>query len=431
MNILLVNPPNSGRSIPEERYGIDSIKQIFRGEPLALEVLAGNLHDFNVRIIDLKAAPHSLGRELAEFRPDIAGITGVSCEANSVLRIADEIKESSGATVVVGGIHASNDPEFFNRPMVDFVAIGLGKASFRNLVSALANNDENISIPGIAKVTPGKPLVYEHREFSAEDLLDDKPPAYEMVDRYRSEYFLSSLKLNMGFVATAFGCPFDCSLCCICGLTGGRYLTHRIDSVIRDIKLLGDLPVIRLLDANTFGNIDHAVRLCQAIVDGGIKKQFLADVRSDTVVKYPEVMQQWKEAGLRAVIIGFEEISDERLAAMNKSNQAEINTEAISILHKMGITIIGDFIVSPDYDEEDFALLDRYVTDHDVDLPMITVMTPLPGTRLHGEMKDKIIIDDLDYYTLTNAVIPTRLEEKRFYENYAALLKKGHTGAKL
>ena len=97
----------------------------------------------------------------------------------------------------------------------------------------------------------------------------------------------------------------------------------------------------------------------------------------------------------------------------------------------MRITIIGDFIVSPDYDEDDFALLDRYVTDHDVDLPMITVMTPLPGTRLHGEMKDKIIIDDLDYYTLTNAVIPTRLEEKRFYENYAALLKKGHSGAKL
>ena len=37
MNILLINPPNCGRSIPEERYGITSLKQIFRGEPLALE----------------------------------------------------------------------------------------------------------------------------------------------------------------------------------------------------------------------------------------------------------------------------------------------------------------------------------------------------------------------------------------------------------
>ena len=50
MKILLVNPPNSGRSIPEERYGIDSIKQILRGEPLALEVLAGNLGGHEVEL---------------------------------------------------------------------------------------------------------------------------------------------------------------------------------------------------------------------------------------------------------------------------------------------------------------------------------------------------------------------------------------------
>ena len=39
MKILLVNPPNCGRSIPEEEYGIDSLKMFLRGEPLSLEVL--------------------------------------------------------------------------------------------------------------------------------------------------------------------------------------------------------------------------------------------------------------------------------------------------------------------------------------------------------------------------------------------------------
>ena len=57
MNILLVNPPNSGRSIPEERYGLDSLKQIFRGEPLGLEVLASYLDDHEVKIIDLQRYP--------------------------------------------------------------------------------------------------------------------------------------------------------------------------------------------------------------------------------------------------------------------------------------------------------------------------------------------------------------------------------------
>jgi hypothetical protein len=71
VKILLVNPPNCGRSIPEEQYGIDSLKQIFRGEPLALEVLAGNLETHDVRIVDLKAEPSVFQDVLSEFRPDI------------------------------------------------------------------------------------------------------------------------------------------------------------------------------------------------------------------------------------------------------------------------------------------------------------------------------------------------------------------------
>jgi len=38
MRILLINPPDSGRSIPEEEYGVTSIKQIFKGEPFGIEV---------------------------------------------------------------------------------------------------------------------------------------------------------------------------------------------------------------------------------------------------------------------------------------------------------------------------------------------------------------------------------------------------------
>lgn len=431
MKILLVNPPNSGKSIPEEKYGIDSIKQIFRGEPLALEVLAGNLPDFEVRIIDLKASPDSLPQVLSEFRPDIAGITGVTCEANSVLKLAREIKEGCGALTVVGGIHASNDPEFFNQPQIDYIVVGLGKASFRELLLALREERKDISITGVAATSPGQPLQYTPRQYSSSDLADSIPPAYNLVEQYRSTYYLSTLQLDMGFVVTAFGCPFNCSFCCISGLTDGRYLTHNTDSVIRDIKMLGDIPVVRLLDANTFGDPEHARQLCSAIQTAGIKKHFLADVRSDTVVKHPDLMQQWKNAGLRAVIIGFEEISDEGLKKMNKANLAATNTEAISILHDIGITIIGDFIVSPDYDEADFDLLGNYINDNSVDLPMITVMTPLPGTKLHREIRNKIIIDDLDYYTLTNAVLPTRLEEKIFYQNYANLLRQGHSKANL
>lgn len=431
MRILLVNPPNCGRSIPEERYGIDSLKQIFRGEPLALEELAGSLSHRQVRILDLKIEPQALLDELSSFAPDLVGFTAMTCEANTVLKLATQVKQCCRAKVVVGGIHASNDPDFFNKPQIDFIVIGLGKKSLPELTNCLLEGKETFTIPGIAVTRPGATLTWIRRDFGHEDLAESHPPRYDLVARYRPLYTLKSLGLEMGFVASAFGCPFDCSFCCISPLTSGRYLPAGIETVVRNIRALEQTPVIRLVDANTFGNPQHARRLAEAIRNAGIRKHFLADVRSDTVVRHPELMQLWKEIGLRAVIIGLEDIDDEALHLMNKNNSAAINREALAILRRIGITVVGDFIISPDYSEKQFESLEGFVREHPIDLPMYTVLTPLPGTALHARMRDRITNHDLDYYTLTNAVLPTRLPEETFYRKYAQLLQAGHSGAKL
>ena len=67
---------------------------------------------------------------------------------------------------------------------------------------------------------------------------------------------------------------------------------------------------------------------------------------------------------------------------------------------------------------------DRFVSSHAIDLPIPSILTPLPGTPLHREMADRIVIHDLDYYTFTNAVFPTRMEPMSFYRTYADLLKR-------
>jgi len=431
MKILLINPPNCGRSIPEERYGIDSIRRIFRGEPLALEVLAGNLGGHEVRILDLKAQPDAMQQTLDDFRPELAAFTAVTCEANTVLRLAAEVKQSCGARVVVGGIHASCDPGFFNRSAVNYIVIGLGKGSLAELAAALEAGRPTGAIRGVAATNPKGRIGFVPRLFDTEDLAEHAAPRYDLVAGNRDSYVLSSVSARLGMVATAFGCPYSCSFCCISSLTQGRYLTHSVETIIRDIRLLGDIPVIRLVDANTFGNTGHARRLAEAIIASGIRKHFIADVRSDTVVRHPALMRLWKEAGLRSVVIGFEEIADGELTFLNKENSVALNDQAITILHELGITIVGDFIVSPDYDDARFDALERYVVDRAIDLPILTVLTPLPGTPLHAGMQGLITNRDLDYYTLTNAVTATRLGEKRFYQQYARLITTFHANAKL
>jgi radical SAM superfamily enzyme YgiQ (UPF0313 family) len=431
MKILLVNPPNCGRSIPEEHYGIDSLKQILRAEPLSLEALAGNLDEEEARIVDLKAQPGSYRDVLADFAPDVVGITGVTCEANTMLKLASEAKEAAAATVVVGGVHASNDPSFFNSKHIDYVVAGLGKRSFKELITALRSGERADNIPGIARTNPGRHLSLTRRKCSNEDLVEHKPPRYDLVDGYREQYFLESLNFQFGLVSVAFGCPYRCSFCSIHHITGGPYLTHSARTVLRDIGMLGELSVIRLVDANTFGDVEHARGLAGEIIEAGIKRQFVADVRSDTVVRHPDLLREWKNAGLRSVIIGFEEIDDKRLLEINKANTVAVNSEAIGILHDIGITIIGDFIISPDYDDRQFQSLRDYLQKNPVDLPMFSILTPLPGTPLYESMKERITIHDLDFYTLTNAVVPTNIPEKAFYENYAELTISAHTGAKL
>ncbi len=429
MKILLINPPNSGKSIPEERYGIESMKQIFRGEPLSLEVLAGSLAEHDVKIADLKVEKNSIEDIAEDFNPDIACITGMTCEANTMVRIAAAVKNCTDPIVVVGGIHASNCPEFFNLPDVDYIVKGLGKASLAELVASIELKKDTAKIPGVAKTSPGKNLKFIPRDYSKEDLVEDMPPRYDLVDQYRPDYFLPGLGLKMGFVVTAYGCPYGCSFCTIKGQTNGKYITHEVDSVMRDIKLLDDIPVIRLVDANTYGNPAHSMQICERIIESGIKKSFLADVRADTVVESPEIIEAWKQAGLRAVIVGFEEINQSRFLEMDKKSDLSKNIEAIGILKDLGISIVGDFIVDPDYDEKEFDNLSRFVEDNHIDLPMYTILTPMPGTPLYSKMKDKIIVDDFDYYTLINAVTPTRLEENIFYKKFSGLISSGHHAA--
>jgi radical SAM superfamily enzyme YgiQ (UPF0313 family) len=308
--------------------------------------------------------------------------------------------------------------------------IGLGTTALRELVEALQEGNAP-QVDGVAQTCYTRKLQWNPRTYTSDDAGIRSAPRYDLVEKYRSEYYLASLGIQMGLVSSAIGCPYACNFCCIPPISGGCYLPRTPEAVIADIRTLEDSPVIRLVDANSFGSPTQALELAEALAAQGIRRQYLADVRSDTVVRHPELLQRWKEVGLRAVVIGFEAIDTPTLEVMNKKNSAARNRSAIEILHNLGITIVGDFIINPDYTEAQFEHLGNFVREQAIDLPMYSVLTPLPGTELYRQLRAQIRIHDLDYYTLTNAVLPTRLDEELFYQRYAALLRDGHRTAKV
>ena len=57
----------------------------------------------------------------------------------------------------------------------------------------------------------------------------------------------------------------------------------------------------------------------------------------------------------------------------------------------------------------------------DLDYPCFTIRTPLPGTWLFEATKDRRVLRNWGFYDLAHAVLPTKLPEAEFYEEYARL----------
>ncbi|MBU2632040.1 MAG: radical SAM protein, partial [Proteobacteria bacterium] len=77
------------------------------------------------------------------------------------------------------------------------------------------------------------------------------------------------------------------------------------------------------------------------------------------------------------------------------------------------------------FDEKDFERVGVFIENNPIYFSGFTILTPFPGTEQWDILKNKIVIQDLDYYNLTNAVIKTRLPEKEFYRRVSELYKTG------
>ncbi|MDH4270713.1 MAG: cobalamin-dependent protein, partial [Candidatus Aminicenantes bacterium] len=114
MKILLVKPPLNRNIISPSG-----------GEPLELEYLAASVKEHDVEILDMRV-DRRLHRALETFRPQVVGLTGYTCDANSAKAVMREVKKFDPKVVTaVGGHHATFLPSDFALSFVDFVFLGM------------------------------------------------------------------------------------------------------------------------------------------------------------------------------------------------------------------------------------------------------------------------------------------------------------------
>jgi len=442
MKILLINPPRSPKNkileyAPEEAKHFIHKKLI--GPPLGLLTVAAAVKDFDVLVFDMKGEydlnPNAPSLEqitldlLKQFNPDIVATTLITSEFYYGIAISKTVKKyNPDILTVAGGLHATLCPIDFKDSCFDIICPGQSAHVFREIVFAKIKNTPFSDIGGIIINTP-KGLVKSDRpalkiDAAANDfLMPDREHLRKWIDTYK----VGGSPYPSTYLFTSLGCPYQCSFCSIWSFFKGCFYQRNVESVIEELKMTDDYPVVRFADANTIIEVGFINKLFDRIKEENIQKDFVMDIRFDTAVEHPKLIEKLAKNGLKVVICGFESFREEELKKYNKAASAKLIEEAINIFHQNGIMLRGNYVIPNDYDEDDFKALADYSNAHKVVYAGYTILTPMPGTVFYKEVEDQIIDYDLSKYNFFNSVLKTKLPIEKFYENIGKLwlIKKG------
>lgn len=442
MKILLVNPPRS----PENnilKYAPEAARRFIHkkliGPPLGLLTIASVVNDYDVTLFDTKgeydldpATPplRELVKQLVErYNPDIVAVTVITSEFNDSTIICQTAKKVNPSILTVaGGLHATLLPFDFTDPSVDVVIPGQCPQIFRKLVEARESGSPLESVPGILIRKDGllwrTPGVIPSWDPTGNDYLKiDRGH----LDRWISTYKVGNSPFPSTYVYTSLGCPYKCTFCSIWTQFKGQYHQRRAESLIEELKSIPKYPVVRFADANTVVDMQFMNHFFDRIVEEGIEKTFVMDIRADIAANQPGIIEKMAKGGLKVVICGFESFRDEELQRYNKESPAAYNQKAIDVFNDNGIMVRGNYVIPFDYGEDDFEALAEYSSANPVVFAGYTILTPMPGTVYYKQIRDKIVDFDYNKYNFFNAVTRTTLPYEEFHERVGELwlIKKG------
>lgn len=354
---------------------------------------------FDTALID---SPETIMRVIENEKPDYLVIydDGFNyltkmCLTNmreAAFRMA-EIGKENNLKVIASSSDAADHYEKYIDHGVDFVVIGEGEITLKELIKLLDKRETEFSnIDGLAYKfndeivrTPARQIVKELDIFPqpAWDLVDI--PSYKKIWMENHGYF----SLN---IATTRGCPFNCNWCAK-PIYGNRYNSRSPQKVIQEIKFLQ-----KHYGVNYFWICDDIFGLKPGWVQEfrdqvnktGLKFKYKIQSRVDLLLQ-EDTIEALADSGAETVWVGAESGSQKVLDAMDKGTTVKQIYEATHLLKENGIR--SAFFLQFGYPGEAKADIEKtinMVLDLMPEEIGISVSYPLPGTKFYDSVKEQL-----------------------------------------
>lgn len=423
--VVLIQPPLG-------QYANRFFTKIVFPEPFALLLLKAVLEGagFKTIILDLRLSENwkkQINEEFKKLKPYLAGVTGFTTDGPIMREIAKIIKIAlPETTVVAGGIHASMGPEFFWPSSFDYLIKGEGEKTLIELVQRLLNGENGKNVAGLAYFKDNGEIISNPRPSLTKEEFNNLPDVIVPED-LKSFYRWWSWGSDCQEIITSRGCPYQCEFCSVPEMYS-KIKMFDPEVAMRAIRNKST-PYLAILDDNFFMSKERAGEIAELILEKGIEKKFLIQVRSDSASNL-NLMKLWVRAGLKIMFLGLESPSNEKLDSMNKHLSVEANIKALEIANQLGVKIWAGFVITPDFTKNDFENVIKMCQKYNIAYPQFTHLTPLPGTNLHRKMlKGSIpwmpLNTNLEECDLTSpCFLPTRMSLKEFNEHFWNLYKQ-------
>jgi len=306
----------------EDRECDVSLEEVFKGHQKYIEVVNNESNPIWQEISD----------KIREFRPDLVGISIVfSATLKTVKHIARIVKQyNSEIKVVVGGPHATIAPEeTLSYKFFDYLVRGEGEYTLLELVQG----KELTKIEGLSYKNEKGEIIHNFPRKFIENL--DELPFPKLGLQYIP---IKEPNENFGVIATSRGCPNRCVFCSSPKLWGRKVRHRSIDNVLEEIKQrYYKHGVCKYYFSDDNFNLDkkYAKKLCRAIINSGLKIEFICEVIIGRFDR--ELMELMKAAGCKRLKFGMESGSDRILKLMKKGINVEQIRQTCALAKEVGI----------------------------------------------------------------------------------------------